>query len=169
MAIDSTHQKNKEQSSTGDEKLINQGGGTPPPADPPIGELAYKKAEENERRINKISEEINFPKWSKQVISSVYLLSFFLKTIILLFLIFLLIGVTVFLVMAYINFKILIDTMEDIRSKIGNVKDFSGLENLYFFTRKWLNVYVFSFIGLSGLSTISFFIIKCIEKIGKRK
>jgi len=164
-----TNQKNKEQSSTGEEKLIDQSSGTPPPVDPPIGELAYKKAEENERRINKISKDINFPEWSKQVIGSINILSFFLKTIVLLFLICLLTGVIAFLIIAYINFKILIDTMEDIRSNISNVKDFSGLENLYFFTRKWLNVYVFSFIGLSGVSTISFFIIKCIEKIGKQK
>jgi hypothetical protein len=154
---------------TSSDGSLNLNGSTPPEKDPPIGELAYGKSEKNEKEIAKLREQLNNPQWSKDISSSISGLLGFIKIIFIIIFLILLISCIIFLLIVYVQFSNLLNVMEAIRdSKISNDVNLKDFEKFYFTVEKWIKVYVLGFVGLSGISSLGWFISKCVSKI-KRK
>lgn len=148
---------------------FNLDGATPSGIDPPIGELAYAKAQKNEKEISSLRSRLSNPQWSNNIIRSINTLSYFIKFIIVLIFISILISSIVFLCIVYMQLSVLINVLEAIRdSKISSGTSLKEFESFYFISEKWIKAYALGFFGLSGISALGWFILKCISRINKK-
>lgn len=141
---------------------------TPRAKEPSLGEVAFGLAKKNEERVNKLEKDINNPEWTKEFLKSQLFFSNFIKLILLFFLIFLALTVSIFLACAayqLMNLNNVFGDIRDVKALVVNEDLLNKFNELFYQTRKIINFNAIIIGGIAIISILGLFLKKLIDKL----